>query len=487
VFLGIDLGTSSLKALLVDSRGKIVAQVSRPLEVARPSALWSEQDPEIWWQATLEAVDALKQEVPRELAAVDGIGLSGQMHGATVLGADHKPLRPCILWNDGRAFAECEELERKVPTLRDIAGNIAMPGFTAPKILWLQKHEPEIHRRIAVVLLPKAYLRLKLGGELAEDMSDASGTLWLDVGRRDWSDLLLDATGLSRSHMPRLVEGTDVSCRLRGELTARWGMSKPPVIAGGAGDNAASAIGLGAISAGDAFVSIGTSGVVFATTDKFRPWPAGAVHAFCHALPNTWHQMGVMLSAASALDWWARATGAGLETLLREAETHREEVGEAMPLFLPYLSGERTPHNDANARGGFIGLSHAAGRAELTRAVIEGVACGFRDCLEALRASGTMIEHALVTGGGTRSPYVMDVLATVLGIRLVLPEHGEYGAAYGAARLGRLAASGENPSIICQPPPIARIVEPDVRQASSIAERYARYRRLYPALKECTA
>jgi xylulokinase len=287
--------------------------------------------------------------------------------------------------------------------------------------------------------------------------------------------------------MPRLVEGTEVSCRLRSELAARWGMSKPPVIAGGAGDNAASAIGLGAIAAGDAFVSIGTSGVVFATTDKFRPWPGGAVHAFCHALPNTWHQMGVMLSAASALDWWARATGASLEALLTEAQIHGAQVREAMPLFLPYLSGERTPHNDANVRGGFIGLSHAAGRAELTRAVIEGVAFGFKDCLEALRQSGTTIEHALVTGGGTRSPFVMDVLATVLGIRLVLPRHGEYGAAYGAARLGRLAASGENPAVICQPPPVARTIEPDVRQVSCIAERYAGYRRLYPALKEFPA
>lgn len=485
MFLGVDLGTSSLKAVLMDEKGEIVAEASRPLDISRPHPLWSEQDPEAWWQATCEAVDALKRDTPELLAATKGIGLSGQMHGAVVLGADHKPLRPCILWNDGRAFAECAELERNVPDLRNIAGNIAMPGFTAPKLLWLKAHEPDLFKRVAAVLLPKAFLRLKLGGELVEEMSDASGTLWLDVARRDWSDKLLDATGLTRAAMPRLVEGSEPSCKLRAELAARWGMAQPPVIAGGAGDNAAAAIGLGAVKAGDAFISIGTSGVVWATTDKFRPWPEGAVHAFCHALPNTWHQMGVMLSAAGALEWWSRVTGQSAEALVAEVES-AAGVGEGVPLFLPYLSGERTPHNDANARGAFAGLSHAAERPDMTRAVLEGVAFGFKDCLEALRQSGTAVDKALVTGGGARSRSFVGLIASVLGIPLMLPKRGEYGAALGAARLGRLAATGETASSVSKPP-VAETVEPDLRLAPRIAERYARYRALYPALKETPA
>jgi xylulokinase len=366
--------------------------------------------------------------------------------------------------------------------LRGIAGNIAMPGFTAPKLVWLKAHEPDVFRRIAAVLLPKAYLRLKLGGELVEEMSDASGTLWLDVARRDWSDKLLDATGLTRAQMPGLVEGSAPSCRLRPELAARWGMASAPVIAGGAGDNAAAAIGLGAVAAGDAFISIGTSGVVFATTDKFRPWPESAVHAFCHALPNTWHQMGVMLSAAGALEWWSRVAGQTAEALIAEVDA-AADTGEGAPLFLPYLSGERTPHNDANARGAFAGLSHTAERADMTRAVLEGVAFGFKDCLEALRQSGTAVDKALVTGGGARSRTFVGLIAAVLGTPLMLPKRGEYGAAFGAARLGRMAATGENASSLGKPP-VAETFEPDPRRAQRLAERYARYRALYPALKE---
>lgn len=489
MFLGLDLGTSSLKAVLMDERDEIVAEASRPLAISRPHPLWSEQDPDAWWQAALEAVDALKRDAPKLLAAAKGIGLSGQMHGAVVLGADRKPLRPCILWNDGRAFAECAEMERAVPDMRTIAGNIAMPGFTAPKLLWLKAHEPDVFRRVAVTLLPKAYLRLKLGGELVEEMSDASGTLWLDVARRDWSDRLLAATGLSRAHMPRLVEGSEPSCRLKSELAARWGMSSAPVIAGGAGDNAAAAIGLGAVLAGDAFISIGTSGVVFATTDKFRSWPEGAVHAFCHALPDTWHQMGVMLSAAGALEWWSRVTGQSAEALIAELDAAGdagEGAPESAPLFLPYLSGERTPHNDANARAAFAGLSHAVERADMTRAVLEGVAFGFKDCLEALRQSGTVVERALVTGGGARSRSFVGLIASVLGIPLMLPKRGEYGAAFGAARLGRMAATSENVSSLGKPP-VAETLEPDPRRAQRLAERYTRYRTLYPALKEIKA
>ena len=279
------------------------------LSVSRPAPGYSEQEPEAWWQAMLDAVSALQRDHAAALSAVQGIGLSGQMHGAVLLDAAGDVLRPAVLWNDVRAAAECAALEISVPDLRRVAGNIAMPGFTAPKLMWVRGHEPEIFARTRTVLLPKAWIRYRLTGEMIEEMSDASGTLWLDVGARDWSDTLLAATGLARTAMPRLVEGNARAGVLKRELAAQWGIAGSPVLAGGAGDNAAGAVGLGAIEAGSAFISLGTSGVLFVTTDQFRPWPQGAVHAFCHALPDTWHQMGVTLSAAASLSWWAGITG----------------------------------------------------------------------------------------------------------------------------------------------------------------------------------
>ena len=293
----------------------------------------------------LAACDALSKSHPQEMAAVRGIGLSGHMHGAVLLGKNDEVLRPSILWNDGRSAAECTEMEAALPSLRQIAGNIAMPGFTAPKIAWVRKHEPEIYSKIAKVLLPKAYVRLLMTGEHVEEMSDASGTLWLDVAKRDWSDALLGVTGLNRSHMPRLVEGSAPSGKLKPELAKRWGMSGTVVVAGGAGDNAAAACGIGAIRPGEGFVSLGTSGVLFVSNEKFRPNTAGAVHAFCHAIPDTWHQMGVILSATDSLNWLTTVTGKKQGELCAAAEAQFKGPGEE--IFLPYLSGERTPHNNA--------------------------------------------------------------------------------------------------------------------------------------------
>ena len=294
-------------------------------------------------------------------------------------------LRPAILWNDVRATAECAELEATFPTLRQVTGNIAMPGFTAPKLLWVRRHEPTVFARVRKVLLPKAYIRYRLTGEMIEEMSDASGTLWLDVGARDWSDAALSATGLTRDAMPRLVEGNARAGTLRPELAARWRMAHRPILAGGAGDNAAGAIGLSAIRPGDAFVSLGTSGVLFATTDRFRPYPQAAVHAFCHAMPGTWHQMGVTLSAAASLAWWAGITGRSEAELLAEIDMPKSP---SPALFLPYLGGERTPHNDGTIRGAFAGLSYDTDRRLLTQAVLEGVAFSLRDCLDALDGFG---------------------------------------------------------------------------------------------------
>ncbi|HEX2941204.1 MAG TPA: xylulokinase, partial [Rhodopila sp.] len=334
MFLGVDFGTSGVKALLVDGTQAVIGSVTVPLSVQRPAPGHSEQDPEAWWQAMLDAVDALRRDHPQALSAVQGIGLSGQMHGAVLLDQAGRVLRPAILWNDVRSAAECHALEAACPDLRRITGNIAMPGFTAPKLLWVRQHEPGIFAQVRTVLLPKAYIRYRLTGAMIEEMSDASGTLWLDVGERDWSDAALAATHLTRAAMPALVEGNAPAGTLLPALAARWGMTRPPVLAGGAGDNAAGAVGLGAIRSGDAFVSLGTSGVVFVTTDRFRPWPQAAVHAFCHAVPHTWHQMGVTLSAASSLSWWSGITGRPEADLLAELGT---PATPSPALFLPYL------------------------------------------------------------------------------------------------------------------------------------------------------
>ncbi len=480
MYVGLDIGTSSVKAVLMDGGGVLLASASHPLEVSRPHPLWSEQDPQAWWEASVAAMDKLARSHPAEMAAVAGIGLSGQMHGAVLLNAQGAVLRPAILWNDGRAHAECVAMEAAVPELHAIAGNLAMPGFTAPKLLWVKNHEPDIFAQIATVLLPKAYVRYRLSGALIEEMSDAAGTLWLDVAKRDWSDRLLAATGLTRAHMPALVEGTAAASVLTADLATRWGMKTPPVIAGGAGDNAATALGLGAIAAGDGFLSLGTSGVLFAATDRFAPNPASAVHAFCHALPGTWHQMGVMLSAASCLSWLAHTLGADEATLL--AEVGETVSGPADVQFLPYLSGERTPHNDAEARGAFVGLSHSTTRATLTQAVLEGVAYGFRDMLTALSAAGTTLHDIDIVGGGSRSGLWAAILANVLTVTVHRLAEGDVGAALGAARLGRMAATGDSPTVVCTRPARVSSDRPDPARVSAYATAYEQWSRLYPAL-----
>ena len=475
MFLGLDFGTSAVKALLVDGEQAAVASANMPLSVQRPAVGHSEQDPEAWWQAMLDAVDLLGRDHAAALSAVAGIGLSGQMHGAVLLDGAGSVLRPAILWNDVRSATECTELEKAVPTLRQVTGNIAMPGFTAPKLLWVRKHEPAVFAKVRTVLLPKAYIRYRMTGDMIEEMSDASGTLWLDVGARDWSGAMLAATGLSREAMPRLVEGNAPAGALRPELASRWRMTGRPILAGGAGDNAAGAVGLAAIQPGDAFVSLGTSGVLFAATDRFRPYPQAAVHAFCHALPATWHQMGVTLSAAASLAWWAGVTGRSESELLTEVG----QPGSPSPaLFLPYLGGERTPHNDGTLRGAFASLSHATDRRLLTQAVLEGVAFSLRDCLDALVSSGTRIETADVIGGGSRSPVWIGIIASVLGIPLSRLAAGETGGAFGAARLARMAVTGEAPDAVCTPPVRAETIPPDPALTSAYAERLAVYRSL---------
>jgi xylulokinase len=474
MYLGIDIGTSGVKAVII-ADGVVVAQANASLVVSRPHELWSEQAPGDWWTATEAAVLALPADLRSGIAA---IGLAGQMHGATLLGADDRPLRPAILWNDGRSFAECAELEAAVPNLRQIAGNIAMPGFTAPKLAWVRKYEPDVFAQVQSVLLPKDYVRLRMTGEKASDLSDSAGTLWLDVAQRDWSDELLAAAGLTRDHMPRLLEGTKVSGTLRSEIAARWGMGRIPVAAG-AGDNAAGAAGVGVVADGDALLSLGTSGVIFVATDQFRPNPAGAVHAFCHCLPGMWHQMSVHLSAASCLDWAAGLMGLEVPALLAAAET----ATPGPELFLPYLSGERTPHNDPHVRGAFLGLSNESDAGRLALAVLEGVAFAHADGLAALEAAGTRVEALSVIGGGARSRFWGTILAATLGVRLDYLDGGEVGPALGAARLAQIAATGADPAAICVRPSVRESIEPDPAQAERLVRKLAKFRAAYPALK----
>jgi len=478
VFLGLDIGTSSVKAALVDASEALVAQASAPLAISRPQPGYAEQDPLSWWQATVEVI----RQLPRQARAqVRSVGLSGQMHGATLLDREQAVVRPAILWNDGRSAAECRELEQREPRARAITGNIVMPGFTAPKLLWVARHEPELFSRTATVLLPKDFVRLKLTGEMITDMSDAAGTSWLDVGQRDWSDAMLAASGLTRAHMPRLVEGNAPAGVLSAAAAAELELPRA-LVAGGGGDNAATAVGVGVVRPGQAFLSLGTSGVLFVATDRFRPNPERAAHAFCHCLPMRWHQMSVMLSAASALDWVAAVVGASeLHALVAGAQARGLHPGS--PFFLPYLSGERTPHNDPLARGVFFGMSAQSSAADLVVAVLEGVALAFADGLDVLIEKGGSVDEISVTGGGARFPYWGELLAAALNRTLTYRQGSELGAAIGAARLARLALTGESAEALCTEPRVVRVVEPKEPLARLLAERRRTFKRLYHDLR----
>ncbi len=468
MYIGLDLGTSGLKGVLINADQAVLAEATAPLNVSRPRPSWSEQSPADWIAAAEAVLDALSAH---GLDQVRGIGLSGQMHGATLLDAADEVLRPCILWNDTRAHEEAHELDGD-PMFRRLSGNIVFPGFTAPKLVWVERHEPRLREKVAKVLLPKDYLRLWLTGEHVAEMSDAAGTSWLDVGARDWSDDLLALTGLSRAQMPRLVEGSAISGHLRPALAARWGLPPGVAVAGGGGDNAASAVGTGVVRAGEAFVSLGTSGVLFAANDGYQPAPETAVHTFCHALPETWHQMGVILAATDALNWLSRLVGQA-PSALTGGLGPLQAPGRA--LFLPYLGGERTPLNDAAVRGAFLHLDHATDAAAGTRAVLEGVAFALRDCRDALAATGTRIGRLIAVGGGARSDYWLSAIATALGTPVELPAAGDFGAAFGAARLGLMAATGAGVRI-CTPPPIARAIEPEPALVGAFDAAHARYR-----------
>lgn len=483
-FLGIDLGTSELKVALVGEDGRVRASAAAPIRTHQPRPLWSEQDPAHWWQAAEAAMAGLRAAGWR-LDGVRGIGVAGQMHGAVLLDAREQVLRPAILWNDGRSSGECRALEQAVRRSRSITGNIAMPGFTAPKLLWLRTHERRLFSRIRRVLLPKDWLVHALTGEASTDMSDASGTLWLDVARRRWSAPMLDACGLGAHQMPRLQEGSSLAGRLRADVAARWGLPAGCSVAAGAGDNAAVAVGLGQVEPGGGFVSLGTSGVAFLVSDGFRPNTRQAVHAFCHAVPRRWHQMAVMLSAAGSLNWAAAALGyADVPAMMAEADgLDRTQAGQA-PWFLPYLAGERSPHNDPHASGVFFGLRPTHGRSALAYAVAEGVAFAMADCMESVDAAGQAPQGLRVVGGATRSAQLLRLMASASGVPLRLAALAQHAAALGAASLAACAHTGSLlPAAADGADAHTAVVRPDPDWAETLAPRRKRFCALYAALR----
>ncbi|MCR9110047.1 MAG: xylulokinase [Rhodobacteraceae bacterium] len=481
MYLGLDLGTSGLRAILADENGALRAEAESTFDVAHPHPGWSEQDPAHWIAACQSAVAAIRAKEPEDFARLRGIGLSGHMHGATLIDADDAVLRPCILWNDTRSIEEAAALDA-ASGMHEITGNIVFPGFTAPKLLWVRKHEPLVFERVAKVLLPKDYLRLWLTGEHISDLSDSAGTSWLDVGARDWSDAALAHGGMRRDQMPELVEGAAPGGTLRGSLLTEWGLSSPVVVAGGAGDNAAAACGIGALGEGAGFVSLGTSGVLMAGRDRYAPDPASAVHSFCHAVPDRWYQMGVILAATDSLNWLSRTVGESPAALAGALPDKADGPSDLM--FLPYLSGERTPHNDSRIRGAFIGLDVAMEQPDLTRAVMDGVAFALRDSLLALQGTGARFETLFAVGGGARSRFWLSTLANTLNVPLSLPAGGELGAAQGAVRLAICADTGAAPQEVMTQPATATVIEPDASLTDAYQAAHARYQALYPALKQ---
>ena len=478
-YLGIDLGTSGLRALLVDETGTPLGATERHYSVSHPSPGWSEQDPADWIAALEGAVEDMRSQHSR-FAELRGIGVAGQMHGATLLDARNAVLRPCILWNDTRSHVEAAMLDR-AEKVRALSGNIVFPGFTAPKLAWVRTHEPYVFSRVTKVLLPAAYLNFHLTGDHVADMSDSAGTSWLDVGARAWSGTLLDAGGMSADQMPRLVEGSEKAGELRPDLAAKWGLSPGVTVAGGAGDNAAAACGIGALNEGQGFVSLGTSGVLLAARDGYRPAPETAVHTFCHAVPGRWYQMGVMLSATDSLNWLSRISGTSPSDLTRALG---DELRPPSPLrFLPYLSGERTPHNDAEIRGSFTGLGTETTREDLTQAVLEGVAFGLKDSFQALKATEARLDSLIAIGGGAASRYWVRLIATVLNLPLHLPAQGEFGAALGAARLGLVAATKAAPETVMTAPAIQTTISPQTDKVAAFEAAYGQFRAAYKHIR----
>jgi xylulokinase len=488
--LGIDVGTSGVKAVLIDVSGSVLGSATEEYPLSTPQPLWSEQNPEDWWNGTCRALARIVRESGVDPTSIAGLGLTGQMHGAVFLDQDDHVIRPAMLWNDGRTATQCAEITELVGEARllRIAGNPALTGFQAPKLLWLRENEPDAYQRMARLLLPKDYIRYRLTGELASDVSDAAGTLLLDLEARDWSDEILAALDIPRTWLPRVYEGPEVTGTLRDELASDLGLPRGlPVVAGG-GDNAAAAVGNGVIREGSITSSIGTSGVLFAHSDRILLDPQGRLHTFCHAVPGAYHLMAVTLSAGGSLRW-LRDTLAGPGVYEGGYDALAEEAAAVPPgseglIFLPYLNGERTPHRDPLARGGFIGLTARHGRGHLVRAVMEGVTYSLRDGLEIMRGMGLDVGEVRVTGGGARSPLWRQMQADVFGTPITRMR-AEEGPAYGAALLAGVGAGiyADTAAAVDSTVATAGTVEPDPAAVRAYDAGYAIYRTLYGVLK----
>jgi xylulokinase len=479
--LGVDCGTSAIKAVLVGADGAAVAAASSPYRPDHPRPHWSEQDPEVWVAAMFAALGDLRRAAPDAYAAVAAIGFSAQMHAAVLLGRDGRVLRPAILHNDGRAHAEAAELWERHRALADVVGVKPMAGFTGPKLLWVKRKEPEIFAAVAHVLQTKDYLRFRLTGALGADMSDAAGTWWLDQGARRWSHEALAACGVDPACAPALVEGSDRLGRLLPTLADELGLARSTIVAAGGADAAAGAVGLGAIHAGDAFISLGTASQLIVVAEEYRAAPETLVHSFAHALPGRWYRMAAMLNGAGALAFTARLLGADVAALETKAASDYRGPSDAM--VLPYLSGERTPYDDANARGVIFGLDETSSQVDLVRATMEGVALTLALARDCLAATGDRVDRVGLIGGGARSLLWTRMIAAAVGCEIVRYKGGDVGPAVGAARLARLAATGEAPEVVCSAPPIADVTPPEPRLAEAFAVARGRFVSLYQALK----
>jgi xylulokinase len=488
--LGIDVGTSGVKALVVDPHGRTAADATAPLTLATPRPGWAEQDPEDWWRAAVKAVRAALRRARVKRGDVASIGLSGQMHSSVFLDARNKVIRPALLWCDGRTTRQCQAITQAVgaDNLRRWACNPALEGFTLPKILWLREHEPAAWRRLAKVILPKDFIRLRLTGVLATDPSDASATLMYETAGLKWSADILKAVGLSQAIVPDVVGSSETSGKVGATAARALGIAEGVVVAGGGADNACGAIGVGAVAPGEAVSSWGTSGTVLAPTTQPIVDPGLRAHTFCHAVPETWYVMGVMLTAGGAFAWFRDLVARGARekeaTRLLNEEAAKIPIGAEGLTFLPYLQGERTPHRDASARGAFVGLSLAHGRGHMSRAVLEGVTFGLRDSVAIVRDMNLPLACILVTGGGAKSPFLRKLQADVFGVP-VARVNREEGPALGAALLGAVAAGAFKDVAVACKSTLKRLPQqkPNAKAHAAYQVPYQRFRDLYPALK----
>ncbi len=482
MYIGIDLGTSSIKMILIDHNQNILATSNQNLPIQNLQDGYSEQNPQDWINGVMNCLESLKLKRPREFCQTISIGISGHMHGATLVDKNEKVIRPCILWNDTRSYKECIEFENNNLDVRSISGNITMPGFTAPKINWIKNNEFENFKKISKVLLPKDYLRFYLTGEYYSEMSDASGTLWLDTKKRKWSEKLLSCSYLDKNQMPKLVEGNEATGSLKKSIKDKFHFNNDVIIVGGAGDNAAAAAGMGVTNQNQSFISLGTSGVFFTPTQNYLSNTEDAVHSFCHCLPNKWHLMSVMLSASNCLDWICSITNTPINKTFQNVEQYFADPNlvSNSSYFLPYLSGERTPHNDAHIRGSFHAIKTTTNATNLQYAVIEGVSFGILDGVNSILKVNNNFKDILMVGGGSKSSFWIELLASLLNRNLSICQQSEFGAALGVARLAMFQdVNIQDKDNIIKNIKISREYKPKIDKIELLLNRYEVWKDLY--------